>query len=1279
MRAPRLLPSFQLLLFLLLAAASTSEGQSAPSAEPAATSVLTTAPQTPVLTVPAATPTLTSTPPLATPLSETEPPATTTPLGTSAPPTPAVPEVPPTPVPVVLATPPPLMDPSPAPLIATASPAPTSSAVPPVTSPTEAANPLPTTGVAVPPALPPATSLPPSAPTNVSPKLAPNPGAATIGSLIFASPPSTSLGPAPSTLNVSLTNISLAPSLSSPNHNTSSNVTLAPFSSAPNWTNSSNTTTAPSISPLNRSNSSNVTLAPFPSGPNLTNITNTTASLAPSPAQAVLYAPAPAPGRINVTLAPGPSPDGARPSNTSPAPAPAQNASVGNSSQRVQNTTIFVPGRLEVAPSSQLPRGSGNVRSVAPTANYQMRFSTAVPQNMGSVLQGSPQANFTNQLESVVQYHLDPASGQQCGQSCVAFCQLDDDSAKECGKADASAATGRLSDGYHRMTVRYYATRNASEPFAVYSTFFLVDSVPPTISIALQAADGEARVFEQLRHGQPTLFVFWDSLEPFPGRAVLSEPIEPFSEDSLLVEGGTLVGWQREESLASGGTRRLLQEGGNSSAVAYRFQVFPSGVGPSLIRVSARPGATDRALNPMQLTGESEYTVYFDARRPKALLALVVTGPAGVTSLSSAPELTSNSVVAVLLSFDERVYGFSPSSLNITNGTLTAFGPEEAIESGGSSYALTIAIDPLGNLLIQAPENITFNAVGKGNEASNQLQVQHYVKNENLEAGIRAMAAVSLGLLATSAGVSASVSFMTAAASITTFAARQNLQAPLPAPYLDASSGLSFSLFNWPCPFDGLIPTASALDNLLPGNSGSPEPQAPFESRTLTWDNGSVPVRLTVLSRATVETVPFNASVEADPSMYGAELTVNADRRALLAENDGLRALVRAVFWVLTILVLMVLFHSSKALAAWCLRRHIAPSLFVFPGPELIFLTFATLPLTHLCVRALTGGTMAAIVLASVVLTCIAAHLVFLTGILWIHVVNSKSVAFVREDSDDDTRSCFRAPVHGTWQVVDPSEGNLFVAKYGFFYTDFAGRPSKLHLNNRSFRTDLESVQLDHNDRDLAVESANAKMDPPARAMVPGSVKLTSSTAVEENGRSYFTDKEEVAEEARLALEEGAENARRVVRRVGRFGPSADLRPLWKVVYLLIVLVEISMLGATKGIRASYWQVGVSFSLRLVLVMLLILFRPFRATRLQLAEVLSAMCELGVVLSALALLIRQNVRSPAGKMRTTQSAIGYVMVGLQVAAVVISVVNSVITVIKEGIARARGGFHSNPL
>jgi hypothetical protein len=67
--------------------------------------------------------------------------------------------------------------------------------------------------------------------------------------------------------------------------------------------------------------------------------------------------------------------------------------------------------------------------------------------------------------------------------------------------------------------------------------------------------------------------VFWDSPEPVPGRAVLSEPLEPFDEDSILVEGGTLVGWQREEVFASEGARRLLQEGSNSSAVAYRFQV----------------------------------------------------------------------------------------------------------------------------------------------------------------------------------------------------------------------------------------------------------------------------------------------------------------------------------------------------------------------------------------------------------------------------------------------------------------------------------------------------------------------------------------------------------------------------------------------------------------------------------------------------------------------------------------------------------------------------------
>lgn len=130
------------------------------------------------------------------------------------------------------------------------------------------------------------------------------------------------------------------------------------------------------------------------------------------------------------------------------------------------------------------------------------------------------------------------------------------------------------------------------------------------------------------------------------------------------------------------------------------------------------------------------------------------------------------------------------------------------------------------------------------------------------------------------------------------------------------------------------------------------------------------------------------------------------------------------------------------------------------------------------------------------------------------------------------------------------------MAKYGFFYNDFAGRPSKLHLNSRS--PDLELVQLD---KDLAVDSANGKKVTSFghndrgvtywQRMKPGSVELTSSTDVERN----FTDKEEVyVEEARLALEEGAENAPRVVRRVGRFGPSADLRPLWKVAYLLIVV-----------------------------------------------------------------------------------------------------------------------------
>jgi hypothetical protein len=155
------------------------------------------------------------------------------------------------------------------------------------------------------------------------------------------------------------------------------------------------------------------------------------------------------------------------------------------------------------------------------------------------------------------------------------------------------------------------------------------------------------------------------------------------------------------------------------------------------------------------------------------------------------------------------------------------------------------------------------------------------------------------------------------ASSLSLFAARQSLDAPLPTPYIDASSALSFSLFRWPSPFDGVahnspIPYTNrpqALGSAVPSNgtlvaaserqqrkllqAASPRPI------TLNGTNGMVPANTKLVNqgRPTTFLPGGNVTYEASTAEYSNELSINSLSLFQHSGHDGWAVVSSRIFW----------------------------------------------------------------------------------------------------------------------------------------------------------------------------------------------------------------------------------------------------------------------------------------------------------------------------------------------------------------------------------------------
>ncbi|GAQ91076.1 hypothetical protein KFL_007240025 [Klebsormidium nitens] len=976
------------------------------------------------------------------------------------------------------------------------------------------------------------------------------------------------------------------------------------------------------------------------------------------------------------------------------------------------------------------------MREVPGTANTVARFTTDTPQNVGGILQLPKLGDFTNLVSPPISFQLDPATAALCGTACVASCRVDDLAPVPCGSSQAAVTPASLEDGYHRVTASFSPSPGALAPVGVLSIFFTVDTVPPTVSVALEADNNESpQVFIDVIDGRQTVFMTWNTPAACPGYAVASEPVDNLNGNSFNLEGAQLINFQVDTSRSAGRRLRALLQANpslanSSNPVAYRFQVVPTGSGPGLVRVSVSPAnLADRAGNPIQLTGSSSYVMYYDRDPPTALLQLVSTSPNGATSLSSDPGVSSDPTVTIVLDFDKRVIGFDANSVVLQNGTLIRAGPNAA-SAEGFSYVLTVAIDPGATLVLFVPADSAYSVVGLGNTASNQLQVLNYAINTQLQSSVRATAVASLGAVAVGSVLAGSGTlFMTVASSFSLFAARLNLDVPLPTPYRDASSALGFALFRWPSPFDTLSGSSPIPYTERPQPLGSDAPVGPANGTAAVSDRGGGRRRALLQAAASNGTLPNgtiprnttlvnqgrpivfgdrSVSFEATTNSYSKELSVNALSLFHSSGHDGLRSLLRTVFYVTVILlVVFLLRYPLRAASLRLAKMQAPPSFLVFPAMELAFFSVALVALSYVALGAIVGRSSWGIVLGLLVILAVISFFILVLSVVGRHVLMSKSVAFVSEQHRPGASlaAWFRAPVNGSWEPVDTAEGDEFRAKYGYLYQDYAGRPSELvmigpqrltrsatkkgapaALSSRAV-SGARAFSLSKSFHLSEEELEQAKEDDPPERVDPLEGGLTSTPVkapeealidIQEEPEEPTQDptspeketsdvivtspnREPLMETAPGKRAPGAKLSRsqtmRTVHRVGKVGPGAHLRPGWKLMTLFVVAVEAALLGATHGVRAQYWQVCLIVIMRGVLVIVLIILKPFTRATLQVIELLTLVCELSVVTLALALVVQQDV-SPAGQLRKNQEGLGYTMIALQLLAVFGNVVNA---------------------
>ncbi|WP_159439859.1 Ig-like domain-containing protein [Pontibacter lucknowensis] len=138
----------------------------------------------------------------------------------------------------------------------------------------------------------------------------------------------------------------------------------------------------------------------------------------------------------------------------------------------------------------------------------------------------------------------------------------------------------------------------------------------------------------------------------------------------------------------------------------YTLQITPQANGE--VRVSIAAGVAQDAAGNLNLVSD-QLTRLYDTTRPAVIVATAVTSPV-------------NTAFTARLTFSESVEGFELNNITVENGSVS-----NLIKESATVYTALVTPSANGVVTVSVAENVTRDAFGNGNLASDRLQVSYDV------------------------------------------------------------------------------------------------------------------------------------------------------------------------------------------------------------------------------------------------------------------------------------------------------------------------------------------------------------------------------------------------------------------------------------------------------------------------------------------------------------------------------------------------------------------------
>ncbi|CAI9112664.1 OLC1v1013138C3 [Oldenlandia corymbosa var. corymbosa] len=279
---------------------------------------------------------------------------------------------------------------------------------------------------------------------------------------------------------------------------------------------------------------------------------------------------------------------------------------------------------------------------------------------------------------------------------------------------------------------------------------------------------------------------------------------------------------------------------------------------------------------------------------------------------------TKDKSIPVLIKFTKAVFGFNSSHMSISGGHLLSFQ-----ELSRSVYTMDVRADG-GVISISVPENITEDVAGNRNLPSNILQVRHYcVPAVSLVVSSFATAAFALtallaGFLTISTASLQSVgafrkpsSLLTSdpsrnlfrmASHIQIYALSRWLAVGLPVEYSEFARGLQ-----WSIPYFSLPWETEKIQPLLTGGSNFPPYSSKIDKSGILVD---VVYELHDPSKATMVSGLPLTPMEYRTFFEGGSVIPEADFIMYPQDTNGWRGFKRSMFWLAIIYGSLILLHA---------------------------------------------------------------------------------------------------------------------------------------------------------------------------------------------------------------------------------------------------------------------------------------------------------------------------------------------------------------------------------